>query len=219
MGISDTGDGGAVVGDVVEVMPPELPDLPAGLCEEISDFILSYCEGAGIDIYKASAQNWTAVCMVVGSHIIKKNRIIYDEDKTARAGRAVYDPVKALALADLWYYFCCTYGKPPLQHDYCYFAGVGLSWLKNNNGNSELTSASVHLIEKIRDMQEVGLSSRLIDGKGSPVGTIFFLKNWHGWRDERQIVHETAQAQPQATELPDFSSGAALPGHGGTDEK
>ena len=202
-----------VAGDVLPVdslppgeLPPELPGM-------IRDSIDSYCALYGVDdLRKMTAQEWTAVCLYVGQNVIKKYKVLHDIPRERQQGGIIYDGARVAALVDIWGALCSQYGKPPFLSDFCRFASVSKDYLKGFNGRQVLSSASSGVYEKIMEWQETGIASRLVDGKGSPVGQIFFLKNNHGWKDQREIVHATEKSGDAAATLPVFEDVPALPG-------
>lgn len=194
-----------------EVVPVdcELYDgIPAELSALIAACIDSACKLYKIeDLCKASAERWQGVCMYVGRHL-RQSGLLYDKEKTKEKNCPVYDAERVAALVNLWAELCTTFEKAPLACDFVFFSGVSEAWFYDNNGNSELTSSRVGIYKKLHDLQERGLSARLTDGRRNPTGTIFFLKNWHGWRDQREIVHTDGGNVAAAAALPVYDADA-----------
>ena len=143
--------------------------------------------------------------MYIGLSLFKPSTILHDVARERVEGGTIYDGDRVAALVDIWHMLCNQYCKPPLMPDFCSFAGLSWSWLYDNNGQGTmLTSARSCVLQKLHKIQEAGIATRLVDGKGSPVGQIFFLKNNHGWKDQRETVHVTASNDTQAAALPMF---------------
>lgn len=163
-------------------LPEDLPDL-------VSNFMDAYCNRFKIeDISKASAERWRGFCMMFGFEV-KKSHLLEDIEREKKEGGKVFDPERVENLLTMWASLCSAFDKVPLVGDFISFSGVSSSWFYNNNGASELTSASVEIYKKLMELQEVGISGRIVDGRRNPTGSIFFLKNWHGWKDQREVVH------------------------------
>ena len=184
-------------------------ELPDDIVETIADFVEVFCDAHGIeDMRKASAQVWSAACMQIGWTLTTPRGWILDREKSIAKNQPIYDPEKVSLMIDLWAYFSALYGKPPIKSDFYHFADV--SGRYTTGGLPRLTSHEfdVSLEKKISDAQESGLATRLVDGKntGNPIGTMFFLKNFHGWRDQREIVHSDGASYTQVSELPVFDA-------------
>lgn len=163
--------------------------LPPSVIDDINDIISNCCIQSKIDdLSKASAEKWKGICIACGRYF-KQSTILRDTKRERLEGGKRYNAQKIADLLEIWACLCLEYDKVPLICDFAYFSGVSEAWLRNNNGSCELSSASVDIWKRLLTLQESGLSSRLIDGKRNPTGVIFFLKNNHGWRDQREIVH------------------------------
>lgn len=188
--------------------------LPASVVANIHNIITNYCAEHGttdpktgsyipLDMRTAASEDWRACCMLIGSYI-KINGIIEDKEgaRRAMAGKK-YDPYKVNELVDLWAWFCMDFRKNCLIGDFSFFAGVSTSWVDGiKPDGSMLTSAAVGLSQKLHKIQELSLTGRLADGRQNPTGAIFILKNLHGWRDEREVVHTDGGQRLTAAELP-----------------
>ena len=173
-------------------------DLPADIAESIDDIIHGYMQRFKIDdMKKASAEQWRGACMFIGDYI-QKSKLLLDK---SRNGSIIYDPLKVEKLLKLWAALCVAYSKPTLATDFISFSGISATYFQDNAGH-ELTSSRVDLRKKLYELQEAGLASGLVDGRKNPTGTIFFLKNWHGWKDSREIVHSSGSAAVGAGDLP-----------------
>lgn len=190
---------GDIIGDSFEGVPAELLNL-------VYSCIESACNTYKIDdLSKASAERWRAVCMYTGRHI-KESKLLFDLDRLkSHGGTIIYNPDRVAALLPVWVELCGAFDKAPMACDFISFAGVSTSWLYDNAGH-DLTSSRVQLVEKLRDIQEAGLAVRLADGRRNPTGQIFILKNLHGWRDQREIIHNDAGPGSNTAALPVFNS-------------
>lgn len=186
----------SVAGEVVEALP--YGELPADITDRIENIITFFCNKYNIeDITKMSGEQWRACCMLIGQRLFKTTTILRNVEREKREGGKIYDPDRVSALMDIWVFLCGVGKHAPLAPDFVSFGGFSWDWLKGTNGRALLTSAGLNLYQKLRDLQEAGISSKLIEGKTNPTGSIFFLKNWHGWKDQREIVHtDTADAAP-----------------------
>lgn len=189
-----------------DIVPETFGDLPPGLVDTIKDRIQLYCNEYHIDdMRKAPADVWAACCMSIGSYLTK-NKITIDTEKQATRGGQPRNPELISNLIDLWYLLCLSYNKPPLMGDFALFAGVSFDYiLEIKNNGAALTSERVEMRKKLHKFQEMGLSRRLADGRQNPTGSIFILKNLHGWRDERTVEHIQGDTANTAVSLPRFN--------------
>ena len=179
-------------------------DVPAAILNDIDNIIKAYCIKYRVDdLRKASAPVWRGACMAVGFHM-KKTKCLRDKDKEKISDKMIYDGDLIAALVPVWAYLCSMYDKAPLAADFIAFTGVSSAWFYHCNGNSELTSAGSCVYKKLLALQESGLSAALVDGRRNPTGMIFFLKNWHGWRDQREVIH-TDNSGAAAASYPAFN--------------
>ena len=171
-----------------DIPPATLPeDFPEKIENTITDFMTRYHVD---DMRKASAEEWRAACMYVGRVLIIPSLVTIDRQKLIASGVRVYNPDVLDNLMDLWAFLCGTFKKAPLASDFAAFAGVSHVYLYPDREKRKLlTTSGTDLSKKVQAIQEAGLASGLVDGRKNPTGTIFFLKNWHGWKDQREIVH------------------------------
>lgn len=197
----------------IDIIPNEFDGLPDGVVQAIKDQIQLFCDSNGVeDMRKAPADVFAACCMSVG-HYIKQNKIVYDMEAIKINGGRQYKPEMVSALADIWAELCQLYNKPPILYDFASFAGVGYDYVKGERYDTKdqrtpLTSSQVSLYKKLKEIQEAGLTRRLADGRQNPTGSIFILKNLHGWRDERSVEHIQGAASVPIGDLPKFNTGA-----------
>jgi hypothetical protein len=192
----------------IDIIPNEFDGLPDGVVQAIKDQIQLFCDSNGVeDMRKAPADVWAACCIAIG-YYIKRNRIAKDNDKSHNEN----DPDKVNALIDLYGELCSLYSKPPLIYDFCKFAGVSYEYITGETYDKrksyELTSACLEMNKKLKKMQESSLTRRLADGRQNPTGSIFILKNLHGWRDERSVEHIQGATSVPIGDLPKFNTGA-----------
>lgn len=190
-----------VQGEIVEDIPRG--QLPPDIVDRIDAVIFSTAEKYKIDdIRKAPATVWRSLCMTVG-FMFRQTKLLEDIQREREHGGKIYDAERVAALLEVWAIMCGSYDKAPLAADFIAFSGISENWFYNNNGQCDLTSARAGIREKLLKIQEAGISSALVDGRRNPTGAIFFLKNWHGWRDQREIVH-TDGRQETPTSYPKF---------------
>ena len=169
--------------------------LPADIAEKIEGVIAGYMSKFHIDdMKKATAEQWRGACMIVGDYIQSSN-LLKDSSAT------LYNTDNILHLLKLWAALCAVYSKPTLATDFIAFTGISSSYFYDNAGH-ELTSGRAEIRKKMMELQEAGLASGLVDGRKNPTGTIFFLKNWHGWKDQREVVHTAGGSSVGADSLP-----------------
>lgn len=199
----DVESGRVISAETVEAL--EYGELPADICEIIDSYLLAFCQRFNIeDMRKASAQQWQAFCIVTGQSF-KRTKLLHDIRRERERGGMILDPYKVVQLLPIWAGYCGAFDKAPLVCDFCYFCGTSQAWLYEcSPDGAVVTSSLIELRKKLEKMQESGLSAVLVDGRRNPTGSIFFLKNCHGWRDQRE-VHHTAEILPQKADgLPQF---------------
>ena len=181
----------------------DLPGLPVEYADMIRDNIKLYCTQNNIDdMRKAYHEEWRGCCMWIGKTIIKPSEILLNKHRMKTKGGLHYNYHVLNDLCELWAFFCTSFRKAPLACDYVSFCGLGFDFLKDCTNNEGLSSERMRLKQKVADIQESGLAGGLVDGRKNPTGTIFFLKNWHGWRDQREVIHSTGSAAVGAGDLP-----------------
>ena len=200
-------DNAETLPDIIERVKADI-DQPATLPEDFPDkienTITNYMVKYHIDdMRKASAEEWRAACMFIGRRLIIPSMITIDKNKMMSLGVRTYSPDILNDLIDIWSFLCGTFKKVPLVSDFASFVGISHTYMYPTQGSKRLvTSSGIDISKKIQQIQEAGLASGLVDGRKNPTGTIFFLKNWHGWRDQREVVHTTAAAALDASGLP-----------------
>lgn len=155
---------------------------------------------------RAAPSVWGAICKYIGI-AVKKSGIINDREYIKTHGGRKYKPEKVSLLADYFLLLCNQYNMMPLILDFCDFAGISWQYFNGyaTGGNDEkraLTSLQVQLMQKFKNSQEVDLSRRLGQGMQNPTGSIFILKNLHGWKDEKTVEHTTSAAALPVSDLP-----------------
>lgn len=184
-------------------------ELPPGFIETLQSIIKQFCIDNDIEsMKKAPSLQWGACCMLCGQYI-KKNKILWDKDKTAaRGGVCAYDIEKISQLLDIFSYLCKLYAKTALVTDFIDFSGVSRGWFFGTNGhNSEtLTSAGGDIRKKLYDIQAAAVASGIVDGRENPTGKIYFSKAVLGWSETGSIHPQTDQADTKTARLPDFNN-------------
>ena len=205
---SETASSGDLIENTIDNNPSLLgddSDVPAAILNDIDNTINAYCQKYKVDdLRKASASVWRGACMAVGFRL-KKSGCFRDRDKEKKIGGICYNGDLIASVVPIWAYLCSMYDKAPLAADFIAFTGISPNYFYNNNGNSELSSAGACLYKKLLTLQEAGLSAALVDGRRNPTGMIFFLKNWHGWRDQREVIH-TDNSGAAAASYPAFNA-------------
>lgn len=191
----------------------ELPrgELPADILETVDGLLTEYCARYAVeDLRKATASVWRGACMYIGQWV-KASRILENRERERVEGGKIFDPERVAALLYPWASLCASFDKAPLAADFIAFSGVSASWFyctPERQGRG-VTSAGGYIWKKLLELQEQGLAAVLVDGRRNPTGTIFFLKNWHGWKDQREVIHTDGGTESAAAALPVFNVDAA----------
>ena len=171
--------------------------LPADFSETVADLIFQFCDKYNIeDMKKASALQWGGACQYCGA-MIKKTEIL-----KKHAGGRDYDMQKINELLLIWCNACGAFDKVPLAADFIALCGFSMSAFYNNGAS--VNPGFADLQKRLIELQEKGLSSVLVDGRRNPTGTIFFLKNNHGWKDQREVIHSIDNSGGGFDALPEF---------------
>ena len=209
-------NGAVVSAEIVAALPAGV--LPDNVPALVMDVIDSYCEQNNIsDLSKERQPRWGAACYMVGASVFKPSKILHDIQKEKINGGMVYDVGRVSALVDLWGVLCQNFCKAPLIDDFARFAGLSDSWLYGVGSPDGLTPPRASLLQKLKRMQESGLSSMIVDGRQNPTGALAALNHWHGWTQTREIIHSSAAAAPSAPVLPVFDGSAGFLTDSGTD--
>ena len=198
-----------VTGDIIaETAAGVLPDNVPAL---IMDVIQSYCDQNNIsDLSKERQPRWRAACYIVGQSVFKNSKILHDLQREKVNGGIVYDVGRVSALVDVWGVLCANFCKAPMVDDFAHFAAISDTWLYGANSPDGLTPTRAALLQKIKRIQESGLSSLIVDGRQNPTGALAALNHWHGWTTTKEIIHTTGAAAAAAPALPVFDVSSGL---------
>ena len=175
------------------------------------DVIQSYCDQNNIDdLSKERQPRWGAACYMVGQSVFKCSKILHDIQKERVQGGTVYDVGRVSALVDLWGVLCKNFCKAPMIDDFAAFAGVSDTWIYGANLPDGLTPARSLLLQKLKRMQEGGLSALIVDGRQNPTGALAVLNHFHGWTQSREIIHTNGGGASSAVALPVFGENSGL---------
>jgi hypothetical protein len=177
--------------------------LPDGFADKIEGWLFDFSQRYGIELEKASGQQWRSACIYIG-HQIQETHILEDAERERKEGGKIYNPKKIESLLYLWEYITGLYKHTPLVADFVAFSGVSRGWFYDYEGRG-LTSASVQISKKARDIEEAGLSSGLTDGRENPTGRIFYAKARRGWTEAPRQIEITHTSASAAAALPVFS--------------
>lgn len=159
---------------------------------------------------RAAPSVWGALCMYIGG-AVKRSGMINDNDWIHTHGGRKYKPEKVSALADYFIYLCNQFNAMPFIGDFQAFSGISYEYFNGITGHKDpsqkraLTSLHVELSQKFKQSQERDAARRLGAGMQNPTGSIFILKNLHGWKDEKTVEHTTSAAALPVSELPKLS--------------
>ena len=198
-----------VTGDIIaETAAGVLPDNVPAL---IMDVIQSYCDQNNIsDLSKERQPRWRAACFMVGQSVFKNSKILHDIQREKINGGIVYDVGRVSALVDVWGVLCANFCKAPMIDDFAHFAAVSDTWLYGANSPDGLTPTRAALLQKIKRIQESGLSALIVDGRQNPTGALAALNHWHGWTTTKEIIHTTGAVTAAAPALPVFDVSGGL---------
>ena len=209
-------NGVVVSAEIVAALPAGV--LPDNVPALVMDVIDSFCEQNNIaDLSRERQPRWGAACHMVGELVFKPSKILHDIQREKINGGRVYDVGRVSALVDLWGFLCQNFCKAPLIDDFARFAGLSDTWIYGANLPEGLTTERSLLLQKLKRMQESGLSSMIVDGRQNPTGALAALNHWHGWTQTREIIHSSAAAAPSAPVLPVFDGSAGFLTDSGTD--
>lgn len=156
---------------------------------------------------RAAPSVWGALCMYIGG-AVKRSGMINDNEWIHSHGGRKYKPEKVSALADYFIYLCYQYNAMPFIGDFQQFSGIsyqyfnGITTEAKDEDKRALTSLQVQLSQKFKQFQERDAARRLGAGMQNPTGSIFILKNLHGWKDEKTVEHTTTAAALPVSDLP-----------------
>ena len=180
--------------------------LPSGFIDILESIINDYCLKYNIESpQKMSGSQWRSACYCVGEYI-KQNKIIIDKERTAREGGVRYNADVVNDIIDIFGYMCGNYKKSPLVSDFACFCGVSLSWVYDANGVCQLTSARGNCLKRLKDLQEAGVASGIVNDSTIQTGKMFFSKCVLGWSESGSIRPQTDQADTKSNNLPDFNN-------------
>lgn len=180
----------------------EEKEIPTDITDNIQLVIQDYMDKFHIeDMKKATASQWQGACICVGKYL-QKTGILLDKSSPVKK----YSPESIAPFVEIWRVLCTAYDKAPLAVDFIAFIGVSPEWFYggNHGQGQKVTTGGSWIRKKVLQIQEGGLGALLVDGKRNPTGTIFFLKNVHGWRDVREVAHIDGDGAQAAASYPTF---------------
>ena len=189
-----------------EIVADNIDELPEGFADQVRQWLEDWATFEKIDLTRLHAQQWRALCMYLGNKI-KMSKVIVDTT-IKKAGR-YYSGKKLEALLSLWAYFCGKYKQVPLVSDFVSFSGVSSSYFYDYEGRG-LSSSSVSILKKARQIEEGGLGSSVAGGGAGTVGGIFLLKSRHGYSETVTVNHVSVSPSVGLAELPKLGSGGDL---------
>ena len=189
-----------VTGEVVEDVPPE--ELPPWVIDKIAELLEDFKQTYGIeDLHKCAGVQWRACCQFVGRWF-QRSDVLRDKERERMIDNRAkcYKAERVAALVPVWAELCGAFNHPPLHGDFIAFTGVSHEWVYDTERS--LTSSSVDLLQKVKKLEEEGLSAAVADHRQNPVGRMFLLKAKHGYRETSEIVHTSEKKTIEADALP-----------------
>lgn len=183
-----------------EIVADNIDELPEGFADQVRQWLEDWATFEKIDLTRLHAQQWRALCMYAGTKI-KQSHVLDDVERIKARGGRFYKPQKLEALLTLWAYFCGKYKQVPLVFDFVSFSGVSRSYFYDYEGKG-LSSTSVHIMQKAKQIEESGLGSSVAGGGAGTVGGIFLLKARHGYSETVTVNHVSASPSVGLSELP-----------------
>lgn len=159
------------------------------------------------DISKISYLQWRAVCIFIGK-AVQKSKVLEDKERERKEGGKIYNPNAVVELLEIYEYMCSRYSHAPAVGDFISFSGVSAQWFYDTEGKG-LTSSRVDLRKKMLEVEARAQRARLLDGRGNPTSSIFYLKAKDGWTETPTETHHTIEITTK-NPLPSF----ALPDSG-----
>lgn len=192
-----------VQGEIIE----NYGDLPAGLTEDIEDYLEEFKTKYNLDLEKCSGTQWRAACIYIGQRL-QKSGVLLDREKLKRQGGSkIYNPHLIAALIPFWEYLTSLYRHVPLHGDFISFVGVSNEWFYDTE--RRLTSSQVEIGKKLREIEERAMSAAIADHRENPTGRIYYTKARLGWRESVEIVHTTAASVGTLDDIPKLSNNDA----------
>lgn len=159
------------------------------------------------DISKISYLQWRAVCIFIGK-AVQKSKVLEDKERERKEGGKIYNPEAVAELLKIYEYVCGRYNHAPAVCDFISFAGVSKEWFYDSQNNG-LTSRRIEIRKKLEEVEASAQRARLLDGRGNPTSSIFYLKAKDGWTETPTETHHTIEITTK-NPLPSF----ALPDSG-----
>ena len=178
----------------------EAEELPPGFVDNIRLWLDMWAESENIDLSRLHAQQWRAACMFIGEKI-KQSHVLNDDKWIHSHGGRGYSGKRLEALLDVWAYLCGKYKQVPLVSDFVYFSGTHKNYFYDYGGQG-LSSTSVAILKKARDIEEAGLGASVAGGGPGAVGGMFLLKARHNYSETVTIQHTSATTALGVAELP-----------------
>lgn len=197
----DSKTGEAIQADIIGEAE-EGKNLPEDFTEAIEAKIEEFRERDNIeDISKITYLQWRAVCIFIGK-AVQKSKVLEDKERERKEGGKIYNPDAVAELLKIYEYLCGRYNHAPSVCDFISFAGVSKEWFYDSRGQG-LTSRRVEIRKKLEEVEASAQRARLLDGRGNPTSSIFYLKAKDGWTETPNETHHTIEITTK-NPLPSF---------------
>lgn len=183
--------------------------LPVGFADTVRGWLSDFQQKENIeDLSKLSGLQWHSVCMYIGQ-CVQASGVLRDKERERKEGGKIYNAQAVESLLSVWEYITGFYKHVPLVCDFISFSGVSRQWFYDYEGRG-LTSSSVQIAKKAREIEESALSVALNDSRENPTGRIYYSKARLGWRETTEVIHTSATAAPAPSALPVFDNYSGL---------
>lgn len=185
----DTRTGEKIQADIIGESGSALPE---GFAGEIQIKIEEFQNMCGFDdLTKISSQQWRSACIFVGKYI-QSTKILEDREAERKRGGKIYNPYAVAELVKVWEYITGIYNHAPSVCDFIAFAGVSNEWFYDSEGRG-LTSKRVEIRKKVEEIEKNAQINKLLDGRGSGVNQMFYLKCKDGWTETPTETRQTIE--------------------------
>lgn len=151
------------------------------LKNDIPQAIEELCLSRGIDISRITQGQYNSCLIDINNRYIKDIYIprLWYKDNT------IIDVIEMLC--DVYIYTCFRYNKRMDIYGFSLFSGIDDDTLYNWLYDKKASPRQKEIIKNIIKADEEFLTGNTADGFKNPIGSIFLLKNRHGYTDTKVI--------------------------------
>lgn len=165
----------------------------------IEESIANYCIDHNLkenDLYTIDQSRWNSVLIYVYKQVFKPCNTDTVRRYNEHSNIDYCDKELLDNICDIYINLCYEYSKEVSVMGFCKLTGIDTETVYNWAKDPGAERGSFGLAKKLQVEREESLSSRLVSGKGNPVGILGILNRHYGWNMGQPRGQESRQKAP-----------------------